>query len=82
MMKALLITPQSILFKGECVSIVLPAEEGEMEILSYHKDFLSRLLPGTITIDHDAAFSIRRGIVKIERNTVTIIAEAANARRA
>lgn len=75
MIRALIISPQKVLFDGDCSSIIVPGEEGECEILSFHKDFLSRLLPGIITVDRRDEFAIRRGIVKVERNAVIIIAE-------
>ena len=70
-----MLTPQKVLFEGQCKSIILPGEEGTLEILSFHKDLFSRLLPGTVTIDNDEHFAIRRGIVKVERNTVVVIVE-------
>ncbi|MBN3039864.1 MAG: F0F1 ATP synthase subunit epsilon [Candidatus Omnitrophica bacterium] len=76
MINVLFLTPQRVLFEGQCKSIILPGEEGMLEVLSFHKDFLSRLLPGIVEIDSDLRFAIRRGIVKIERNTAIIIAES------
>ena len=78
MIKALFLTPKEVLFEGYCQSIILPGENGTLEILSYHKNFLSRLLAGLIRIDNNDPYAIRRGIVKVERNTVVIIAELAH----
>ncbi len=78
MIRLLFLTPRKVLFDGECESIIVPGEAGFFEVLSYHKDLLSRVLPGVITINKTDNFSVRRGIVKIERNTAIIIAELAH----
>jgi len=78
MIGVLLITPQRVLFEGQCKSVIVPGEEGTFEVLSYHKDCFSRLLPGSIIIDNKEEYFIRRGIIKVERNAAVIIAEQAH----
>ena len=69
-----ILSPEKLLFRGQAESIVLPGEKGVFEILPYHKRLLSRLLGGTLTVD-GRSLAIRRGIVKVAQNDVTIIVE-------
>ncbi len=78
MISVLFITPQRVIFEGHCQSVTLPGEEGELQVLSFHKDFLSRLLPGIVSIDDKEGIAIKRGVVKAERNTLVVIAELAH----
>jgi F-type H+-transporting ATPase subunit epsilon len=77
MIRLLFLTPQKVLFDGECESIIVPGEAGFFEILPYHQNLLSRILPGVITLNNTDSFSIKRGIIKMERNTAMIVAELA-----
>lgn len=78
MIDLLLLTPQKVLFQGQCKSVVVPGEAGFFEVLPYHKDLLSRILPGVITVNGVDNFFIKRGIIKIERNAAVIIVELAH----
>jgi F0F1-type ATP synthase epsilon subunit len=71
-------TPKEILFEGKARSVLLPGEEGVCEILPFHKRFITRLLSGMVFVDQQG-FYIKRGIVKVSQNTVTIIMEEAKA---
>ena len=78
MISLLFITPQRVVFEGHAKSIIVPGEEGVFEVLSYHKDCFSRLLPGSVIIDNKDEYPIRRGIIKVERNTAIVVAEQAH----
>jgi F-type H+-transporting ATPase subunit epsilon len=78
MVEVLFLTPQRVIFEGQAKSIILPGEEGTFEILPFHKDIFSRLLTGWVIIDEKEKVPIRRGIVKLEKNVATIIAELAS----
>ena len=68
------LNPKEIIFEGKAKSLILPGEQGVFEILPFHKRFLSRLLSGVMFID-DKNISIKRGIVKVDQNRVTVIVE-------
>lgn len=68
------LSPKEVIFEGKVRSVILPGEQGVFEILPFHKRILSRLISGTLLIDEES-FSIRRGIVKVNQNRVTIIVE-------
>ncbi len=74
MLNVFVISPEKIIYQGQAESVKLPGEWGAMEVLPFHKNLLSRLLPGSVFID-DQYFIIRRGVVKIINNKVTIICE-------
>ena len=69
-----ILSPEKLLFRGQAESIVLPGEKGVFEILPFHKRLLSRLLAGVLTVD-GKSLAIRRGVVKVAQNDVTIIVE-------
>jgi F-type H+-transporting ATPase subunit epsilon len=70
----LLLSPTEVIFEGKAKSIILPGEQGVFEILPFHKRLLSRLISGTLVID-DRNFFIKRGVVKVNQNSVAIIVE-------
>jgi F-type H+-transporting ATPase subunit epsilon len=69
-----ILNPKEILFEGQAKSIIFPGEQGVFEVLAYHKPLLSRLISGIMLVD-DKNFSILRGIVKVNKNKVTVIVE-------
>jgi len=69
-----LLSPQEVIFEGKASTLILPGEQGVFEILPFHKPLLSRLVYGKLLIDKKS-YSIRRGIVKVNQNRVTIIIE-------
>jgi len=68
------LSPMRVIFEGKAKSIILPGEEGVFEALPFHKRILSRLISGRLFID-EQSFPIKRGIVKVNQNEVTIIIE-------
>ena len=75
MLEVTIISPQRVIFEGRANSVVLPGEEGMFEILPHHRNIVSRLVSGTIVLDAKNVFNIRRGVIKLSRNIVTIITE-------
>ena len=68
------LTPRRVIFEGKAKSVILPGEQGVFEIAPFHKRILSRLISGTLLID-EKGLPIKRGIVKVNQNRVTIIVE-------
>jgi F-type H+-transporting ATPase subunit epsilon len=68
------LSAKEVIFEGKAKSVILPGEQGEFEILPFHKPILSRLIFGRIYIDEDC-IPIRRGIVKGYYNNVTVLIE-------
>jgi F0F1-type ATP synthase epsilon subunit len=65
---------QKILFEGKAKSVILPGEKGTFEVLAYHKPLVSRLVTGPLIIDGEQIF-VRRGIVKVISNKITVVVE-------
>ena len=70
----LILSPAGVIFEGKAGSITLPGEQGVFEVLPFHKSILSRLISGTLFVG-EQSISIRRGLVSVNQNKVTIIVE-------
>ena len=69
-----ILSPKEVIFEGKAKSLILPGESGVFEILPFHKRLLSRIISGTALID-EQSLPVKRGIVKVDQNKVTIIVE-------
>ena len=67
-------TPQKLIFQAKAKSLILPGESGVFEILPFHKRLLSRLVSGVLVVDKKQIF-VKRGVVKVSQNNVTVIIE-------
>lgn len=68
------VSPRKVIFKGKADNLILPGEQGVFEVLAFHKRIVSRLVEGTMVVG-DQEFPIKRGIIRVSQNKVTIIAE-------
>ena len=73
MLHVTLVRARQRLFDGTATQVVLPGEAGEMAVLDFHAPMLCTLTEGDVQID-DAYFPVRNGIVRVERNMITILA--------
>ena len=76
LLEVTVLSPTQVLFEGKARSLIVPGEQGVFEVLPFHKRILSRLLPGTMFIE-ERRFPMRRGIIKVNQNRVTVIMEEA-----
>ena len=74
MLDLTILSPQEVIFEGKVRSVVAPGESGVFEVLSYHKRLLTRLISGIMFIDQQS-LHIRRGLLKVDKNKVTVIIE-------
>ena len=74
-----LVSPESILFSGEVVSVIVPSVEGEMTILAGHVPIVAALKPGIVLAQtgpgNGKEFFVNGGLVEINHATTTILAE-------
>lgn len=70
------LSPTQVIFEGKARNMIVPGEQGVFEVLPFHKRILSRLLAGTMLIE-ERSFPMRRGIIKVNKNRVTVIMEEA-----
>ena len=64
-----------VLFDDEATSVYLDGEDGEYELLPYHRPILGALAEGDIVISGKESIAIRVGVVMFEKNKCTIIVE-------
>jgi len=73
------VSPMSSVFSGEVDSILLPAKEGDAEILPEHAPFMTALRVGVVEIKIDNSenlrFLIDGGFADVALNKVTLLAE-------
>lgn len=73
------VSPESSLFSGEVVSVLLPAKEGDAEILPLHAPFMTALRVGIVEIkiseSENMKFLIDGGFADVANNNVTLLAE-------
>ena len=73
------VSPEASLFSGEVVSILLPAKEGDAEILPLHAPFMTALRVGIVEIkvseSESMKFLIDGGVADVANDSVTLLAE-------
>ena len=74
MLAITLLSCHEMVFDGPARHVILPGERGVFEVWPCHRPLVSRLLPGLIVVD-ERSFPIRRGMVKLTRDTVTALIE-------
>jgi len=75
-----IITPEKIVVSESANSIVIPTEDGEINVLPGHIPLLTILIPGEIKIEKDSGvdfIAVDKGFVKIEEDVVSVLTEAA-----
>jgi len=73
-----IITPDTLIFKGEVELVQLPGIDGSFEILNNHAPLISALKQGKIKIKKggkDEFFEINGGVIEVLENKVLILAE-------
>ena len=64
-----------VIFEGTCQSVFLPGDEGEFEILDFHKPIITKLKKGLIVVDNKAELYIQGGIVKMNRQRLLAVVD-------
>lgn len=77
-MKVSVISPERVLFEGEANSVVAPAFDGEVGILSGHAPMMTLLGKGTLRLDGASkSFEIEGGFLQVIDNVVRVVTEKA-----
>lgn len=63
-----------VIFDGMANSVVLPGDDGEFEVLDFHKPIVSFLRRGEIIIDN-MGFPISRGIARFYKDRLIALVE-------
>ena len=80
MLKVSVISPEKVLFEGEAASVIVPAFDGELGILTSHAPMMTLLGKGSLRIGgsgSDRAFNIEGGFLQVIENVVRVVTEKA-----
>ena len=69
------------LYEGPCVSLIIPASDGERGILAHHSSMIAAVRPGTLRYrvpGQDVQLAaVSPGMVKVESNEVLVLVDSA-----
>jgi len=75
------VSPDRVVFDGEASAVVAPAWDGQVGILANHAPMLALLGAGKLSVDKPGGggdeFHVAGGVLKVERNQVTLLTEYA-----
>jgi F-type H+-transporting ATPase subunit epsilon len=79
MLKVSVISPEAVLFEGEADSIVAPAYDGEIGILTGHAPLMALLGNGELRLGGASArrFSVSGGFLQVLNDDVRVVTEKA-----
>jgi F-type H+-transporting ATPase subunit epsilon len=80
MLKVSVISPESVLFEGETDSVVAPAYDGEVGILTGHAPLMALLGEGQLRLGSGSGsrFNISGGFMQVLNNEVRVVTEKAS----
>ena len=68
-------------YEGPCVSLTIPASDGELGILAHHSPMIAAVKPGTLRYqvpgEEPRLAAISPGIVKVEKDDVLVLVDSA-----
>ncbi len=82
MLTVSVISPERVLFEGEASSVVAPAFDGEVGILTDHAPMITALGKGTLRVERGAGsqrFTVEGGFLQVVDNQVRVVTERASA---
>jgi F-type H+-transporting ATPase subunit epsilon len=80
MLKLTVISPEAVLFEGETDSVVAPAYDGELGILTGHAPLMALLGDGVLRVGaagSSSRFNIAGGFLQVFNNDVRVVTEKA-----
>jgi F-type H+-transporting ATPase subunit epsilon len=80
MLKVSVISPEAVLFQGETDSVVAPAYDGEIGILTGHAPLMALLGNGLLRLGASGQrFNVSSGFLQVLNNDVRVVTEKATA---
>ena len=81
MLKVSVISPEAVLFEGEADSVVAPAYDGEVGILTGHAPLMALLGEGKLRLGSGGgrSFAVSGGFMQVLNNDVRVVTEKAAA---
>lgn len=80
MLRVQVISPEKVLFEGDATSVVAPAFDGELGILTGHAPMITALGTGTLRVESGAGnqrFSVEGGFLQVVDDQVRVVTEQA-----
>ena len=77
MLKVSVISPEATLFEGEAQSVIAPAFDGEVGILTGHAAMVTTLGAGVLRLGDGQAFRVEGGFLQVADNEVRVVTEKA-----
>ena len=83
MLKVSVISPEAVLFEGDADSVVAPAYDGEVGILTGHAPLMALLGDGELRLGggSDRHFNVSGGFMQVLNNVVRVVTEKATSAR-
>ena len=78
MLKISVISPEAILFEGEATSVVAPAFDGEVGILTGHAAMVTTLGFGVLRLGDGQRFNVAGGFMQVADDAVRVVTEKAS----
>lgn len=78
MLKVSVISPEAILFEGEAQSVIAPAFDGEVGVLTGHAAMVTTLGTGTLRLADGQRFNVSGGFLQVADNEVRVVTEKAS----
>jgi len=82
MLTVTVISPEAVLFEGDTDSVVAPAYDGEVGILTGHAPMMTLLGKGTLRLGTGGGsqrFAVEGGFLQVVENQVRVVTERAAA---
>jgi F-type H+-transporting ATPase subunit epsilon len=77
MLNVSVISPEAILYEGQTDSVVAPAFDGEVGILTGHAPMMTLLGKGVLRLGGGERFSVEGGFLQVVDNVVRVVTEHA-----
>ena len=84
MLTVSVISAEATLFEGQATTVVAPAFDGEVGILTNHAPMITALGTGTLRVEDGAStqrFSVAGGFLQVVDNQVRVVTEQASISR-
>lgn len=82
MLKVSVISPEKVLFEGDAESVVAPAFDGSVGILTGHAPMMTLLGQGELRLSEGSSerrFTVAGGFLQVVANHVRVVTESASA---
>ena len=78
MLRVIVVSPEATLFEGEAPSVIAPAYDGQVGILTGHAPMVTLLGTGSLKVGSGPSFNVSGGFVQVVDNVVRVVTEKAS----